>query len=138
MRTAGKRIIYAAIGIVATLLGIIGIFLPGIPTVPFILVALWAFSNSSQRLHRWVSRLPVLKEAHKEIGAFQRERSISLYAKIISQVMSWLSFIMSMIVLRNFWISAAIGIAALTCTIFMWCMPTRMREVVQSSESQKT
>lgn len=128
MRTAGKRILYAGIGLMASLLGIVGIFLPGIPTVPFILVALWAFSNSSQRLHKWLSKLPILKEAHKEIEAFQKDKSISLYAKVLSQTMSWLSFVVSLVVLKNIWISVAIGCLALACSIFMFAMPTRQRD----------
>lgn len=130
MRRAGKRIAYVGIGVIATLLGIIGIFLPGIPTVPFILVAMWAFSNSSQRLHKWVSSMPVLQEAQKEIEAFQKDRRISLYAKVISQAMSWTSFAVSLFILQNIWVSIAIGSMALACTVFMLAMPTRQRDSV--------
>ena len=130
MRRAGKRIFYAGVGVVAMLLGVIGIFLPGVPTVPFILVAMWAFSNSSQRLHKWVGSLPVLQEAQKEIEAFQKDRSISLSAKVISQAMSWASFAVSLIILQNIWASIAIGSIALACTVFMLTMPTRQRDSV--------
>ncbi len=34
-------------------LGAIGVVVPGLPTVPFMLVALWAFARSSQRFHDW-------------------------------------------------------------------------------------
>jgi uncharacterized protein len=41
-------------------LGVIGIVVPGLPTVPFLLLALWAFSKSSQRFHDWLYNHPKL------------------------------------------------------------------------------
>ena len=35
-------------------LGAVGIVIPGLPTVPFMLIALWLFSKSSQRIHDWL------------------------------------------------------------------------------------
>ena len=35
-------------------LGIVGVFIPGLPTTVFLLIALWAFSKSSLRLHTWL------------------------------------------------------------------------------------
>jgi uncharacterized membrane protein YbaN (DUF454 family) len=35
-------------------LGAIGVVVPGLPTVPFMLAALWAFARSSQRFHDWL------------------------------------------------------------------------------------
>ncbi len=40
-------------------LGAVGVFVPGLPTVPFMLVALWAFSRSSLRFHNWLYSHPV-------------------------------------------------------------------------------
>ena len=42
-------------GWLALLLGIIGIFLPGLPTVPFVLLAAGCWSRTSPRFHRWLS-----------------------------------------------------------------------------------
>ncbi len=41
-------------------LGVVGIVVPGLPTVPFLLLALWAFSKSSQRFHDWLYNHPRL------------------------------------------------------------------------------
>jgi uncharacterized membrane protein YbaN (DUF454 family) len=48
-----KIITFVILGSVSLALGTVGIFLPILPTVPFYLLTLFFFANSSQRLHRW-------------------------------------------------------------------------------------
>ncbi len=62
MRAAGKRSLYFLLGVLALLLGIIGIILPLVPTVPFILLALWAFARSSQRMHTWLHKQKITRK----------------------------------------------------------------------------
>lgn len=49
-----------AFGWLMVALGAVGIFVPGLPTVPFLLLALWAFARSSQRFHDWLYTHPRL------------------------------------------------------------------------------
>ncbi|MBP5857643.1 YbaN family protein [Marivibrio halodurans] len=58
MTDAARRHLFFAIGIVATALGFVGVALPIMPTVPFLIVAVWAFSRSSRRFHDWLYHHP--------------------------------------------------------------------------------
>ena len=68
-------------GWVALILGIIGIALPVMPTVPFLILAAFCFEKGAPKLHRWLV-------AHPRLGPpivdWQKHRVISLKAKIIS------------------------------------------------------
>ena len=46
-----KKKLYIAFGFLAVALAIIGVFIPGLPTVPFLLVALFCFERSSKKYH---------------------------------------------------------------------------------------
>ena len=55
---AAMRPLYVVLGLVMVGLGIIGVFLPVMPTTIFLIVAAWAFARSSPRLHDWLYHHP--------------------------------------------------------------------------------
>lgn len=124
MRVAGKKFLYAAVGLVCTGLGILGVWVPGLPTTVFILIALWAFSHSSKRLYRWLTRIPLLKQAVQEAHRFQREGTLSPRIKLISQGSAWLSFAIVSFLTRSLTLAIILGLTALSCSVFMYLVPT--------------
>jgi len=46
---------YATLGFVVLMLGVAGYVVPGLPGTPFLLVAAWLFSMSSEGLYRWMT-----------------------------------------------------------------------------------
>lgn len=80
-RTA--RITWLVIGLLALALGAIGIALPLLPTTPFILLAAFAFAQSSKKLHQWLLDHNVFGPL---IENWQQHGAISRRAKVISVV----------------------------------------------------
>lgn len=74
-----RRLIYITLGLFFVGLGVVGVFLPLVPTTPFLLLASFFFVRSSPRLNAWLlrSRLfgPFLKD-------WQRYRGVRLNVKI--------------------------------------------------------
>jgi uncharacterized membrane protein YbaN (DUF454 family) len=70
-----------ALGWVCVGLGVIGLAVPGMPTTVFLIVALWAFSRSSERFRRWLYEHPRLGPPLK---AWHAHRVIPLRAKLLA------------------------------------------------------
>ncbi len=49
-----KRTIFVVLGWIALGIGFVGIFLPVLPTTPFVILAAYFFSKGSERLHQWL------------------------------------------------------------------------------------
>ena len=127
-----KRIAYGALGIFCTVLGVIGVWVPGMPTTVFILIALWAFSKSSERMHAWLLTIPILKVAIQEAHRFQEEGTVDRRVKVVSQSCSWLSFIGVAVLTQNLIASIAVFLLAASCSAFMWWVPTTQYVVSKS------
>jgi uncharacterized protein len=74
------------LGVLSLGLGVIGIFLPLLPTTPFLLLSAACFCRSSPRLHRWLLSHPWLGSYIKN---YKELRAIPLKAKILSLVVLW-------------------------------------------------
>ncbi|MHC4893188.1 MAG: YbaN family protein [Planctomycetota bacterium] len=79
-----SRPFLAALGLLWTLIALVGVALPLLPTTPFLLLAAFCFSRSSPRLHRWLLESPVLGPL---IDDWERHRAIRRRAKWISSVL---------------------------------------------------
>lgn len=63
------------LGAASLLLGLIGAFVPLLPTTPFLLLSAWCFVRSSKKAHAWLYRQPYFSETLKnwnEYGAISR------------------------------------------------------------------
>lgn len=80
-----KRVFLMTLGILSVVLGIIGIFVPGLPTTPFLLLSSWLFYKSSKRLHDRLHR----SSLGKYIRRYESRQGVSLISKIISIACMW-------------------------------------------------
>ncbi|SMO95812.1 YbaN family protein [Paracoccus laeviglucosivorans] len=77
------RLVWLALGWLALGLGAIGVLLPVMPTVPFLLVAVWAFARSSPRLGARIMRHPTFGPP---IRAWRKRGIVSRRAKVFATV----------------------------------------------------
>ena len=121
-----SRLVYIIIGNIATALAIAGAILPGLPTTPFLLVALWAFSRSSDRLLGWLERIPLLRGALIEARRFEERRTIRREVKVLAVAMAWGSVLITALAssFSNPILLGIVGAAALGGTFAMWWFPT--------------
>ena len=117
------RALWVILGVISLVLGIIGIFLPLLPTTPFILLAAACFARGSERFHNWML-------SHPRFGPLVRDwqtyRAIPLRAKILALSMMWVSMGTTAWLLRGRPLaSLALVACALGVSIWMVRLPTR-------------
>ena len=85
---ASMKIFYTVTGTISLVLGIIGIFVPLLPTTPFLLLSAAFYFRGSPRLYRWLIQQ---KQLGPYIKNFREYRAIPLRAKIISLSLIWIT-----------------------------------------------
>ena len=75
-----KKIVFVTLGCISLALGVVGIVLPILPTVPFFLLTAFCFAKSSERLHSWFLSTRMYK---KYIGSYMKRKGMTLKAKWI-------------------------------------------------------
>lgn len=74
-----KKLVFLIIGCLSLALGCVGIVLPILPTVPFFLVTVFCFANSSQRLHDWFVGTQMYK---KHLDSFVKKKGMTVKTKV--------------------------------------------------------
>lgn len=86
------KILLTVIGSIAVVLAILGIFLPLLPTTPFLLLASACYLRGSKRMHRWLLNNRVFGEYLRN---FEEGKGIPRKAKIIAIALLWASLAFS-------------------------------------------
>ncbi|MEH3108153.1 MAG: YbaN family protein [Sphingomonas fennica] len=115
------RLIYRMCGVASVGLGIIGLFLPLMPTVPFMLLAAFCFARSNPA---WEARLLAHPHFGPPILAWRERRAIGPWAKIASLTMLSGSAIGGLALLPDPWRWVPLAVAV-TCGTFIATRPSR-------------
>ncbi|GAB2844271.1 YbaN family protein [Pseudoduganella ginsengisoli] len=118
------RIAANILGSLAVLLAILGIFLPLLPTTPFLLLASACYARGSPRLHHWLRSHPAFG---KYLRDFEAGRGIPLRGKVLALAMMWASMLYSI------WkvpLAVKFVLAAIACgvTVYLLRLPTTPRD----------
>lgn len=116
------RTLYTVLGSMALGLGVLGIFLPLLPTTPFLLLAAFCFLRGSPRMHAWLMSHRVLGPYIRD---FQEGRGIPLQSKCIAMALMWPSLAVSAWIMPVAWARWLLLIPGVAVSIYLWRLPTR-------------
>lgn len=109
-------------GWVSIVAGVAGIFLPLLPTVPFLLLATACFARSSERFHAWLiehNHFGPLIRSYRENGCIPRK------AKRVAIGMIWISFTLSaFLFVQQSWARIILFMIAAAVTSYLCRLPT--------------
>ena len=106
------------LGVISLVLGVVGIFLPLLPTTPFLLLSAWCFVHSSPKRYEWLLN-------HPRLGAYVRnfheKRAIPLRAKVVAITMIWatIGFCIFAVVAQYLWAQILLFAIAAMVSIYI-------------------
>ncbi|WP_024646323.1 YbaN family protein [Pseudomonas syringae] len=116
------RYLLMAVGWVSVVLGVIGIFLPVLPTTPFLLLAAACFARSSPRFYQWLIN-------HRQLGPWIRDylegNGIPLKGKVYAIGLMWVSIGFSCYLVPSIWARAFMLTSAVLVTVYILRQKTR-------------
>ena len=115
--------ILLVVGTISLILGAIGIFLPILPTTPFLLLSAACYVRSSERMYNWLLGNGWFG---KYIKNYREGRGIPLKTKIIAVTLLWVGILYSTIIVVNGFLVAklALLIIAVGVSIHLVRLPT--------------
>lgn len=118
----GKRILYLMLGWFSLITGIIGIFLPLLPTTPLVLLAAWCFSKSSERFHTWLIEHKIFGPI---INDWQSSDGIPKKARNRAIVFMWAGMAISIFIVSRIWATIGLVFVGLCVTTYLLRLPLR-------------
>ncbi len=129
-----KKYLLIFSGSIFLALGIIGIFIPVLPTTPFLLLSSFCYLRSSRRLYDWLIH-------HKVFGAYIYNyltyRAVPKSTKISALILLWLSLGMSMLFISGIYIRILLIIVGTGVTIHLITLKTLPADKLKSAELNK-
>lgn len=115
-----KRGFFLVLGLCSLLAGILGIVLPLLPTVPFILLSGYCFARSSERLHTWLHQHPWFADA---LYNWEKQRALKRPLKRKAMVMTLISFAISIAIVPLIWVKLMLACMCSVLMVYLYQLP---------------
>ncbi len=118
-----KKIILITFGWCCVGMAFIGVFVPGIPTTIFLIVALWAFARSSKKFHSWLLN-------HKRFGPilqnWESHKVVPRNAKILMVILQISAVIIFHYSLQNIYLTVLLTITLIFVARYVLSLPSEL------------
>lgn len=135
MKKAGQqtlRLILLVLGLLCVGLGLLGIFLPLLPTTPFLLLAAALFARSSEKLHRWLHENRLFGEY---LRRYRAGEGIPVRAKVVTLALLWLSLAYSAVRMSTHWsLNVLLLLIGLAVSVHLLRLPSYRKPPIQTDD----
>mgnify|MGYP001334408464 CR=1 FL=1 len=126
-----KKSILLGIGWLCVGLGFVGVFVPGIPTTIFLIIALWAFAKSSKKFHTWLIN-------HKKFGPllknWQDHKVVPNKAKVSMVVLQILAVVIFYLFTKNIIFSILLALILVFVAWYVLSLPSTVKVVKNENQ----
>lgn len=111
-----KKIIFLALGMLCLIIGIIGIFIPVLPTTPLLLAGAWFFARSSPKFHHWLLDHPVLGQYIRD---YIQKKAVKRSVRNRALVILWSGLLITMFLVQKHVVSLSLAVIGSLVTIHL-------------------
>jgi uncharacterized membrane protein YbaN (DUF454 family) len=136
MKAKISQSLFLSLGLISVTLGIIGIFLPILPTTPFAILAAYFFSKSSVRLHTWLLNQKTLGPVIRD---WEANGVIRFKAKVLATAMMTVLFSYTLVFVKvSLLIKGIVAFIGLSVLTFIWTRPSQIIEESSELEDERS
>lgn len=121
-----RKYFLLTIGTISVFLGILGIFLPLLPTTPFLLLASYCYLRSSEKMHHWIMN-------HKTFGSYIHNyveyKAIKKKTRIVALLFLWGSLGFSIFLVPIFYVKIMLLFIGAAVTLHLCTLKTLPKNV---------
>ncbi|WP_117149056.1 MULTISPECIES: YbaN family protein [Paraliobacillus] len=104
-----KKVIYICFGFIFMTIGFLGVILPLLPSIPFLILASICFFRGSERLDTWFKGTRLYK---KQVEPFLRDRSLTIKQKIWINILADSMILISIFIVEFLWLKILLVLIA--------------------------
>jgi len=117
-----KLLLLNVLGFLFLGIGAVGIFMPLLPTTPFVILAAMCFSYGNRKFYMWLKRTPFFGTF---VAHFEEKQGIPMSLKIKSIVFVWVSLAISMVMLQAVWAYILLSVIGTGVTVHLLMLKTK-------------
>lgn len=120
------RTILLIVGTISLGIGLTALIVPGLPTTPFVFLAIFSYGRSSERMYTWMMNNKYIGETYHNL---REGNGILLSVKLRALVMAWTMITISVIVLDIMALKVFLVVLGIIMAIVMWKVKTYRPEI---------